>query len=1144
MDFSSLPIEYQNILGWVEQQHAIQITPLQELRGGRTGARLYLVSAGNAKNGQVEHYVLKLDQIRKPERADEIHRHQLALEQAPADFGVRHTARLALTAEHDGTAALFYTIAGQSLQNYRALADYDQQSQLETIFRTATDTLLTKWNARPAFEQGMPQSLLKSWLGYRLTAEGNIVSFFENHLGLRPGLGGLLIDGQTFPNPLAFGFQGDRWGQARLLDAIYGFQHGDLNIGNILVRFARGADELDGFYLIDFALYKPGMPLLYDLRYLEISYLLRELERVPLEKWIALVSRYGTADMPDPKSVPAELAGPCGVINAGRLAFQDWIRTIHPSLTDDLWGQSWLASVAAGLNYCNKAALPAKERLAGLIYACAHLKRYCVQFGIPIPNDVGLLYDSNQPDRSILVQRPAPATGTSTTHLPVQPTPFIGRQPEIAEVKRFLLRDEVRLLTLTGPGGTGKTRLALRVAEEIQPHFEQGITFVPLADIRDPDLLVTKIAQGLGFREGGSLPLLEVIKSYLADRRMLLVLDNFEQIVAAAPRLVELLSAAPTIKVMVTSRNLLNVSGEREFVVSPLSLPDPTQGDSPDDLVRSEAVQLFVARAEAANPRFVLDDENAQAVLEICRRLDGLPLAIELAAARIRLLPPQAMLSRLNDRLALLTSGARDLPDRQRTLRSTIDWSYELLEVGQKTLFARLGVFVGGFTLEAAEAICNPDGDIDVLAGVEALMTNSLVRKEESTASQVRFAMLETIRDYSLERLQASGEMDGMRQGHAAYYSGIMQRLGKEEVVFSAEIGRWLDWIDEEHENLRAVQAWSQSAPDRFMPGVLCITGMFWYWYRRGHLTEGRQWIEWALSTPAGRQLSYLQGLMLSASAALAMHQSDFDTAHTLTEEGLTVASRLEETRPIGILLTEKGMILSNRGQDAAARAVLEQARDLFKESGFDWWLTDNLLTLSTAVLGLGDVQEALEIVRQAEQVSKGIADDWLTAYVLNCYGEVARVQGEYASAGEYYQEGERLLRKQGDRGGELPRIIHSQGYVAQRQGDLEAAEGLFRESLSIFVKIGNRRGIAEGLAGIAGVWGERGEIRRAAVLLSAASHLMESSGAQWWPADRIEYGRNLAAIRSGSSEDEFAAAWEQGRALTLEAAIEYAAQN
>ena len=383
-----------------------------------------------------------------------------------------------------------------------------------------------------------------------------------------------------------------------------------------------------------------------------------------------------------------------------------------------------------------------------------------------------------------------------------------------------------------------------------------------------------------------------------------------------------------------------------------------------------------------------------------------------------------------------------------------------------------------------------------------------------------------------------------MRQQHATYYSDIMQRLGQENVIFSAEIGRWLDWIDEEHENLRAVKEWSQSAPDRFLPGVLCIMGMFWYWYRRGHLSEGRQWMEWALSTPIGRQPSYLQGLLLSAYGALAMHQSDLDTAQTLTEKALTLATSLEEDRPMGIVLTEMGMILTNRGEDAAARPILEQARDLLVEISFDWWLTDNLLTLSTAVLGLGEVEEAWAIVRQADEVSKRIADDWLTAYVLNCYGEVARVQGEYVLAGEYYQRGEHLLRKQGDRGGELPRILHSQGYVAQRQGDLQAAERFFRESLSIFVKIGNRRGIAESLAGIAGVWGERGEGRRAAVLLGAAAHLMEDVGAHWWPADRLEYKRNLAAIQSSLDRDTFKAAWDQGQSLTPEAAIEYAAST
>jgi predicted ATPase len=350
-------------------------------------------------------------------------------------------------------------------------------------------------------------------------------------------------------------------------------------------------------------------------------------------------------------------------------------------------------------------------------------------------------------------------------NLPLQPTPLIGREKEVAEVCERLSRPEVRLLTLTGAGGTGKTRLGLQAAAELTEYFEEGVYFVSLAAISDPQLVVGAVAGTLGVKEAGGQPLLESLEYYLGEKRMLLLVDNFEQVLEAASKVTEMLSAAPNLKILATSRIPLRLYGEYEYSVPPLSLPDPERPPPVEHLTHYEAVRLFIERAQAAKADFSVTNENAPAVAEICHRLDGLPLAIELAAARIKVLSPRKMLGRLSNRLKLLTGGARDLPERQRTLRSTIEWSYGLLEEGEKMLFARLAVFAGGRTLEAIEAICDAEDDlpIDVLDGLASLVDESLLKQEEGVGGEPRFVMLETIHEFAREKLQKSGKAEDIR---------------------------------------------------------------------------------------------------------------------------------------------------------------------------------------------------------------------------------------------------------------------------------------------------------------------------------------------------------------------------------------------
>ena len=393
-------------------------------------------------------------------------------------------------------------------------------------------------------------------------------------------------------------------------------------------------------------------------------------------------------------------------------------------------------------------------------------------------------------------------------NLPLQLTPFIGREKEVETVTERLLRPEVRLLTLTGPGGTGKTRLALQAAAELAEEFEQGVFFVDLAPITDPGLVGSEIAQALGVQEAPGRPISDTLKEHLRDRRMLLVLDNFEQVVQAAALVPQLMQAAPDIKFVATSRIRLQVRGEHEYSVSPLALPRRKPPPTIEQWTQYDAVCLFIERALALTPDFAITNSNAPAVAEICHRLDGLPLAIELAAARIKILTPQVMLTRLESRLKVLTGGQRDVPARQQTLRGAIDWSYDLLDEGEKQLFRRLAIFQGGRTLEAIEAICNAEGDleIDVLDGVQSLVDKSLLRQEEGVGGEPRFVMLETIHEYARGKLEG-GEAEAMQRAHAAYYLQLAEETAP--LLSRPEATTWFNRLDEEHDNIRAALRWS-----------------------------------------------------------------------------------------------------------------------------------------------------------------------------------------------------------------------------------------------------------------------------------------------------------------------------------------------
>jgi non-specific serine/threonine protein kinase len=680
-------------------------------------------------------------------------------------------------------------------------------------------------------------------------------------------------------------------------------------------------------------------------------------------------------------------------------------------------------------------------------------------------------------------------------NLPAQVTSFIGREREIGEVKRLLAA--TRLLTLTGPPGTGKTRLGLQVAAQALDRFTDGVFFVDLAPISDPQLVPSSVAQVLGVREAGGQPLLETLKNHLRGRRLLLLLDNFEQIIEAAPVVGELLSASPGLKALVTSREPLHVYGEQEYPVPPLALPDLDRIEPLGALSQYEAVELFVQRARAVRPGFAITDEDGPAIAEICVRLDGLPLAIELAAARSKLLSPEMMRRRLESRLATLTGGARDLPARLRTLRGAIDWSYDLLDADEKTLFARLAVFQGGRTVEAVEAVCGHGLGIDVTDGLESLLHKSLLQRGEGLDGKPRFLFLETIHEYARERLEESGEAETLRKRHADYFVALAERA--ETDLFGAGPDYGGARLRIEHDNLRTALAWSLGGADAEL-GLRLVGALHNFWFYSGHFAEGWRWSERACES-AGDAPPALRAKALNAAGMLAGCRGDLERADLLHREALALS------REVG-----------DRINHAWALAFL--AAEL--------WCYPDRYDESIALC-----EEGLALFRELDH-RPGIAR------ALNILGDLARLVGDYERAQELYEECLAIAREIGDRQREA--YMHGcLGYVAQHQGDYERAEALTMEALAQLRELHLTYGIAPHLLALAGPVGAKGQAERAARLLGAGEALFEAMEVEPQAGDQLAADRYVTALREQLDEATFEAARAEGRAMSLEEAVAYA---
>jgi len=768
---------------------------------------------------------------------------------------------------------------------------------------------------------------------------------------------------------------------------------------------------------------------------------------------------------------------------------------------------------------------------------------------------------------------------TRPNNLPTQPTAFVGREREVNAIGKLLRRPDVRLLTLTGTAGVGKTRLGLQVAEQLRDLFADGVFLVSLALVNDAALVIPIMAQTLAVGEAGEQTLLERLQDYLRDKQLLLVLDNFEQVAASAIEVAALLTACPRLKVLVTSRVVLHVQAEHEFIVAPLALPNLKRLPDLAALAQYEAVALFIQRAQAVKPDFQLTQANAPATAAICTRLDGLPLAIELAAVRSKYLSPQTLLAQLEQGLSVLTGGARDLPKRQQTLHGAIAWSYELLEPEQQMLFRRAAVFVDGCTLEAAEQVCTAAAKLEdaVVEGLVALVDKSLLRQVQPEEGEARFWMLQTLREYGLKCLEKAGELEATREAHATYYLTLAEEA--EPRLLGAEQAQWLDRLEQEHENLRAALGWmldrAKTNIDQAERALRLCVALMDFWEVRSYFREGRTFLEQALAV-SEEVAAPVRVEVLFGAGFMALVQGDDERAEALLQESLALFRHIGDKQGMAKALRLLGNLASSRNTYGQARSLLEEALELYRELGDQHGMAFTRDVLAQVAAFQGSYARARELLEEnLVPYKKALNEKYNTAYPLYHLGRVHFLaRGDQEKARTLAEESLSLFREVGNTRF-IAYVLSLLGQVHLQQGEIDRAYELAEESVAIFKELGYQIGLAEALIAFARVTACRGDIATArasyeeswkplrelkgkelsaacleglgevavaqgaaewaARLWGAAAMLRAAIGAPMAPIYRIAYGQAVTAARAQIGRKAFEAAWTEGRTMPLE---------
>jgi predicted ATPase len=774
-----------------------------------------------------------------------------------------------------------------------------------------------------------------------------------------------------------------------------------------------------------------------------------------------------------------------------------------------------------------------------------------------IANDLALLLTER------FTIRPEISAGSRLAQLPLPRSRLIGRAEELAHAQALLQRQDVGLVTLTGPGGVGKTRLAVQVAAEVAPQFTDGVAFISLASLQDPTMVMLTVARALGVSETRDDTLNERLLAYLQPREVLLLLDNVEHLLAAAPLAAQSLERAPHLKLLITSREPLHVRGEQIVPVPPLRMPDRAHLGDLEQLLQIPAVALFVERAREVRSDFALTTENAASIVAICQRLDGLPLALELAAARLRVLSPAALLARLERRLPLLTRGTRDLPERQQTLRNTIEWSYELLEQSQQQLFRRLAVFEGGFTLEAVEAVCvfaaatmvsasEVEDGAAVLEHLAQLLDKSLVQGQEGLAPggypEPRFHMLDTIQEYAREQLESSGETATVQQRHADYFLRLAEQA--EPHMFSSEPDLWMERLEREDANLRAALAWSKAESTAVQTALRLVGALSFYWFLRGSvrggrmwlLHEGRTWVEGMLERTDSTNRSVARGRVLLGAGWLAWAEGDYQAASLLAEESWSIVREQGDKRASGYAEGLLGLVHMSQHNNAAARPLLEESRTLLKDLGDVWGEASTLYALGMVAYSSGEGAAARAYYQESLRLYRQQGDMFGVTLLASALDAVLLPEGDEQTTPSLYEQSLRLLRTSKERG-RLGMVLINLGDSWRHQyGDAQQGKLYYKQGLKLWQDmqgVDNGLGIVRGLAGLAEVAAAEGQAERAGRLFGAAARLLPPSSSEWEELNRrsVAAGATLDAAR-------FEAGRAAGDAMTAEQAIAEALQD